>query len=103
MAEDQWIMGNEFLIGCARSIVEHAPITVVAAKVVIIPHINEGDLTVELGLLGRREHRIVSGSESRAAVCPDIEIMKISHVHVEQRAKLPYAIKHVARRARSST
>src|SRR5262245_58501116 len=74
---------------------------VVASEIVIIPDIDKGHMPVELGLLRRSEHTVVSGAESGPQIRRDVQVVKVTGVHVEQRLVLEDSIEDGVRAARA--
>src|SRR5207247_7210013 len=58
---------------------------------------------IEVGLLGRRQDRVVPRAKSGAQVGRDVQIMKVAHVHVEEGVMLPNAIENIAGAAGAGT
>src|SRR5436189_6214667 len=70
---------------------------VIAAVIVIVPHVNQRRGAVKITLVRRGQNLVVSRQEKGCTVGFDIFVVKVTHVHVEQRLMLPNAVVNLAR------
>ena len=76
---------------------------VVAAEVMIIPHVVQRHVLVEPRLRGGLEHEVVRAAKALEAVVGDVAVMEIAGVHVEQRLALPDHVEDCVRRSGART
>src|SRR4051812_10682015 len=85
----QRVMRNVFIVTEAGSFVGgYFLVGVVASVIMIIPHIDQGNMPVKIRLLRRGKNKIVASLVQSRVVRADVQIMKVSHVQVEQRLVL---------------
>src|SRR4051812_1341000 len=85
VSKDQRVMRNVFIVTEAGSFVGgYFLVGVVASVIMIIPHIDQGNMPVKIRLLRRGKNKIVASLVQSRVVRADVQIMKVSHVQVEQ-------------------